>query len=110
MKISDHWNAENRNNYILYLTSLTCNMKNNNIMEIKTATVTSKGQVCIPNLARSMKGFKEGSKVTILVYKDHIELRPIKQISDGLFSALASEEALGKVWNTKEEDEAWKDL
>jgi hypothetical protein len=57
-----------------------------------------------------MKGFKEGSKVSILVYPDRVELRPMKQVSEQLFTALASEEVLAKEWNTKEEDDAWKDL
>ena len=82
----------------------------NEIKEIKTATITSKGQICIPHLARTMRGFKEGSKVSILVYSDRVELRPIKQISEKLFPALVSEEVLAKEWNTKEEDEVWKDL
>jgi len=79
------------------------------IKDIKTATITRKGQICIPNIAR-LNGFKEGTKVSILVYPDKIELRPLKKISDAMLSALISEEALAKNWNTKEEDEAWKDL
>jgi AbrB family looped-hinge helix DNA binding protein len=80
------------------------------IKEIKTATITDKGQICIPHIARTMNGFKEGSKVSILVYVDRVELRPMKQISEKLFPALVSEEVLAKEWNTKEEDDAWKDL
>lgn len=80
------------------------------LKEIKTATITSKGQICIPHAARAMKGFTEGSKVSVLVYPDRVELRPMKQISEKLFPALASEEVLAKGWNAKEEDEAWKDL
>jgi len=82
----------------------------NEIKEIKTATITSKGQICIPHIIRNMKGFEEGSKVSILVYPNRVELRPMKQISEKLFPALVSEEVLAKEWNTKEEDEAWKDL
>ena len=82
----------------------------NEIKEIKTATITSKGQICIPHLARTINGFKEGSKVSVLVYSDRVELRPMKQVSEKLFPALVSEEVLAKEWNTKEEDEAWKDL
>ncbi len=85
-------------------------MLTSQIKEIKTVTVTSKGQICIPYAARTMKGFKEGSKVSILVYSDHVELRPMEQVSEKLFPALVSEEVLAKEWNTKEEDEAWKDL
>jgi AbrB family looped-hinge helix DNA binding protein len=79
------------------------------IKEIKTATITQKGQICIPNIAR-LNGFKEGSKVSIIVYSDRVELRPMKKISDATMAMLASEEVLAKSWNTKEEDEAWKNL
>ncbi|MBU1201087.1 MAG: AbrB/MazE/SpoVT family DNA-binding domain-containing protein [Nanoarchaeota archaeon] len=82
----------------------------NQIREIKTVTITSKGQICIPHTARTMTGFKEGSKISILVYPDRVELRPMKKVSEKLFFALVSEEVLAKEWNTKEEDEAWKDL
>jgi AbrB family looped-hinge helix DNA binding protein len=80
------------------------------IMEIKTATITGKGQICIPNSARILKGFRKGAKISIIVYEDRVELRPLGQISAGLSYALASEKSLGKNWNSKEDDEAWKDL
>jgi len=92
------------------LTYLTCNKMINEIKEIKTATITSKGQICIPNVARTIKGFEEGSKVSIIVYQNRVELRPMNQVSEKLFPALVSEEVLAKEWNTKEEDEAWKSL
>jgi AbrB family looped-hinge helix DNA binding protein len=79
-------------------------------MEIKTATITEKGQIAIPRQMRDTEGFKTGSKVAILTFKDHVELRPMKQVNERLFSALVSEEVLSKEWNTKEEDEAWKNL
>jgi AbrB family looped-hinge helix DNA binding protein len=79
------------------------------IKEIKTATISEKGQICIPNIAR-LNGFKEGSKVSIIVYNDRVEIRSMKQMNDAMFSMLASEEILAESWNTPEEDEAWKDL
>lgn len=79
------------------------------LKEIKTATITEKGQICIPNIAR-VNGFKEGSKITILVYPDKIELRPMKQITEDMLPMLISEEALAESWNTPEEDEIWKNL
>ena len=82
------------------------------IQDIRTATITSKGQICIPNVARNLVGFKEGTKISIVVYPDRVELKPLKKenINDTLFSMLASEEVLAEAWNTPEEDEAWKDL
>ena len=82
------------------------------IQDIRTATLTSKGQICIPNVARNLIGFKEGAKISIVVYSDRVELRPMKNedLNDALFSMLASEEVLAKNWSSKEDEEAWKDL
>ncbi len=81
------------------------------IKEIRTIKITEKGQVCIPREARDMAGFEEGSKVNLIVYKDKVELRPMKKsTNDTMIAMLASEEVLAEAWNTPEEDEAWKDL
>jgi len=79
------------------------------IREIKTAKITEKGQICIPNIAR-LNGFKEGSKVSIIVYSDKVEIRPMKQISAAMFAMLSSEKVLAKNWLSKEDEKAWKDL
>lgn len=85
---------------------------NEEIKEIRTATITSKGQVCIPNAARNLAGFKEGTKISVVVYADRVELRPLKKekLNDALLCMLASEDALAKNWLSKEDEEAWKDL
>tara|TARA_Y100000310_G_scaffold335053_1_gene416179 strand:- start:1416 stop:1664 length:249 start_codon:yes stop_codon:yes gene_type:complete len=80
------------------------------LIEIKTATITEKGQIAIPKDVRNQKGFKKGSKIAILAFKNHIELRPLNQISKGMATMLASEKSLEKDWNTKEEDKSWKNL
>jgi len=80
------------------------------LIEVKTAKITGKGQIAIPKDIRELEGFKEGSKIAVLAFDDHIELRPLKSIKSGRISALLSEKALSKSWNTKEEDAAWKDL
>lgn len=82
------------------------------IKEIRTATLTSKGQICIPNVARNLIGFKEGGKISIVVYPDRVELKPMKseELNDALTSMFASEEVLAKNWMSKEDEEAWKDL
>ena len=79
------------------------------IVDMRTATITGKGQISIPKDIRSSK-FKEGSKVAIVAFKDRIEIRPMKQVSRRMETALASEKVLAKDWNTKEEVEAWKNL
>lgn len=82
------------------------------IKDIKTATITQKGQICIPNIARTLSGFKEGTKISVVVYKDRVELRPLRKgkMNDALMCMLASEGALAKNWLSKEDEEAWKDL
>lgn len=85
-------------------------MAANQILTIKTATVTRKGQFCIPSEGRGLEGFKEGSKISIIVYENRIELRPMNHLLEQMLPALSSEEVLAKSWNTKEEDQAWKDL
>ena len=79
------------------------------LVEIKTATITEKGQIAIPKNIRK-KGFQTGSKIVILSFKDHIELRPIQKISEKMFTAIASEKSLAKDWSSKEDEEAWKNL
>ena len=82
------------------------------IKEIRTETITGKGQIRIHNVARNLAGFKEGTKISVVVYDDRVELRPLKKekMSDIMLAMLASEEVLAETWNTPEEDEAWKDL
>jgi AbrB family looped-hinge helix DNA binding protein len=80
------------------------------LLEIKSATITEKGQIAIPRDVRELEGFKVGSKVAILAFEDHIELRPMKQISQRIATAVASERVLAKDWNSKKEDRAWKKL
>jgi AbrB family looped-hinge helix DNA binding protein len=80
-----------------------------NLLEMRTVTITEKGQIAIPKDVRALKGFKEGSKLVLVAFKDRIELRPAEWL-EGMFGALASEETLKKDWLTKEEDEAWKHL
>lgn len=80
------------------------------LVGIKSATITEKGQISIPRDLRSNNEFKTGSKIAILSFEDRIELRPMKQISERMATALASEKALSKDWNSKEDEKAWKNL
>ena len=80
------------------------------LIELKSATITKKGQIAIPKHMRDLKGFKEGSKIAVLAFDDRIELRPMKNINDKLFTAIATEKVLAKDWNSKEDEEAWKRL
>ena len=81
-----------------------------NLIEMKSVTITKKGQIAIPKDIREIEGFTEGSKVAMLAYEDRVELRPLKQVNERMFTALASEKVLAKDWLNKEDEEAWKDL
>jgi len=80
------------------------------LVDIRSATITEKGQIAIPKDVRDKEGFKEGSKIAILAFGDHIELRSMKQLNEKMFTAFASEKSLAKEWNSKEDEEAWKNL
>ncbi len=80
------------------------------LLETKTATITEKGQISIPRNIREIEGFEEGSKIAILAFEDHLELRSMKQLNEKMFPAFASEKSLAKDWNSKEDEKAWKNL
>jgi AbrB family looped-hinge helix DNA binding protein len=52
------------------------------LIDIKTATITSRGQIAIPKSIRKAGGFNVGSKIAILAYSDRIEIRTMDQIKD----------------------------
>ena len=50
------------------------------ILEIRTAIMSKKAQIVIPNcLRKSNPKFKEGSKVLITIFDDRIEIKPLHQ-------------------------------
>ena len=80
------------------------------LLEMRTATVTEKGQIVIPKDIRKLEGFEVGAKVAILAFENKVELRPLQQVQEKMFTVLASEKSLAKAWLSKEENEAWKNL
>ena len=80
------------------------------LIDMRTATITEKGQISIPKDLRGIEGFGEGEKVAILAFENKVELRPLQDFSEKMFTALASEKSLAKDWLSKEDEEAWKDL
>ena len=78
------------------------------LIEINTGTITEKGQIVIPKSIRER--FSSGEKVAIISYEDRIELRPISSVNEALSCAYSAEKTLKKDWDSKEEDEAWKNL
>ena len=80
------------------------------LIEMKTAKITEKGQISIPKDIRKLGGFKQGSKVVILAFKDKIEIRPLSKLDENMFNLSIAEKTFAKDWLSKEEDELWKDL
>jgi bifunctional DNA-binding transcriptional regulator/antitoxin component of YhaV-PrlF toxin-antitoxin module len=80
------------------------------LLDLKSATITDKGQISLSKKLREKKGFGKGEKVAMLEFDDHIEIRKMDEIEERFGTAFASEKALGKIWNLKEEDERWKNL
>ena len=80
------------------------------LLEMKTVTITGKGQIALPKDIREIEGFEEGTKVAILAFEDRVELRSLVSFNDLLFTAGASEKSLAKDWLSKEDEEAWKNL
>lgn len=77
---------------------------------MKTATITEKGQIAIPKHVREIEGFKEGTKIAILVFEDRVELVPLKKFNEKMATAFASEKSLAKDWLSEEDEQAWKNL
>lgn len=80
------------------------------LLEMKTAKITEKGQISIPRDIRELEGFEEGEKIVIMAFKDRVELRPLGQFNEKMFTLLASEKTLAKDWLSKEDEAVWKDL
>lgn len=80
------------------------------INEIRTATITEKGQISLPKTFRELNGFKKGDKIALISFKEKIEIVPLSKINEKMETAYASEKVLGKDWNTEQEDEVWKNL
>jgi AbrB family looped-hinge helix DNA binding protein len=89
---------------------------------IRSVTVSSKGQIVIPEEIRKELALKEGTKL-VLVEKDgkvilqkekealkNFEKMLTEEEKERLALLLLSEKTLAKDWLTKEEDEAWKHL
>ena len=81
------------------------------LIEMKTVTITEKGQMALPKDIREIEGFKEGQKVVMLAYKDRVEIRPLKKMDPEELGWLSlAEKSWAKDWLAPEEDKAWKHL
>lgn len=94
----------------VFLTFLTCKVIDMVLIEIKTTKITNKGQISIPKDVREKKGFKEGQKLAIIAFENRIELIPLEEFNQKMFTAFASEKSLAKDWLSEEDEKAWKNL
>jgi AbrB family looped-hinge helix DNA binding protein len=80
---------------------------------IQTITVSSKGQIVIPEEVRRELAIKDGTRLVLVERGGKIVLEKEKQLimkMEKLGWLLLAESSLAKDWLAKEEDEAWKDL
>jgi AbrB family looped-hinge helix DNA binding protein len=77
--------------------------------DIKTVTISQKGQITIPRALQRKMGIKKGDRFVLVARGDNIMLKRspaiIKSIEDDFSDILAiSEHSLGKIWLNKEDD------
>ena len=83
---------------------------------VKTLLRNLKETKIISKDIRKIEGFKEGSKIVLLAFDDHIEIRPLSYTKranltkESILNYIMSEGSLAKDWLTDKEDEAWKNL
>lgn len=84
--------------------------------DIKTITLSSKGQICIPKEMRIESNFKEGEKLVMIATQDQIVIRRAKNLlqrlhleKEGFENTLLSENSLKKDWENKH-DEKWNQV
>ncbi len=79
--------------------------------DVDVVTVSSKGQIVLPKRARDAMGIEEGSRLLIVQDKEVITIKKMStNVARDMSGYLLSEKSLSKIWSSKEEDEAWKDL
>jgi len=88
---------------------------------IKTVTVSSKGQIVIPEDIRNELAISEGTQLVLLesggkliLEKDSRVISKMKKLTDEELERmgwlLVAESSLSKDWLSKQEDDAWKNL
>lgn len=77
--------------------------------DVKTVTISQKGQITIPRALQRKMDIKKGDRFVLVARGDNIMLKRspaiIKSIEDDFRDILAiSEHSLGKLWLNKEDD------
>jgi AbrB family looped-hinge helix DNA binding protein len=77
--------------------------------DVKTVTISQKGQITIPRTIQRKMGIKKGDRFVLVARGDNIMLKRsptiIKSIEDDFSDILTiSEHSLGKLWLNKEDD------
>jgi AbrB family looped-hinge helix DNA binding protein len=77
--------------------------------DLKTVTISQKGQITIPRTIQRKMGIKKGDRFVLVARGDNIMLKRspaiIKSIEDDFSDIIAiSEHSFGKLWLNKEDD------
>ncbi len=84
---------------------------------IDTITVSSRGQIVIPEKVRKQLGIHTGSKLVLFAKQDSLILKKEEQLvkafehterKEELGWMLLGEKALAKVWDNPQDEETWK--
>lgn len=78
-------------------------------METKIVKVTDKGQISIPINIRNSVGISVGDELFVIKNGKTILIKKVKE-SDFRDLLKCSEKVLTNDWDSKEDEEAWKDL
>ena len=71
------------------------------------ATITTGGQVTIPEPIREASGLAEGDVIAFEIEDDHVLLRKVVSNADGYVQGLT---AVLSEWDSPEDEAAWRDL
>mgnify|MGYP001499073828 CR=1 FL=1 len=78
--------------------------------QIKTISITDKGQICIPKDMRNEANIKEGEQLVLIAKKGILILKKsseiLKELEESIGTMIASEESLKKDWDN-EKDDRW---
>lgn len=81
-----------------------------NLIGIKRAKITDKGQIAIPKELRKERGFKVGSNVMIVAFNGRIEIMSQDGFHERFYPFLMSLPSLSEDWLSPEDEKAFKDL
>ena len=82
---------------------------------MKTIKVSEKGQIALPQTMRETLGIEQGDELIVIQLDNKILLEKSQKVEQSMKDDFRdilkfSEMVLAKDWNSKEDEEAWKNL